>query len=46
MEELLKQIARNTKPMESFQFIVTDNKTEFTHIFNTPIKLDKDHIMK
>ena len=42
MEELLKQIARNTKPKESYQFIVTDNKTEFTHIFNTPIKLDKE----
>ena len=38
MEDLLKQIARNTKPKESYQFIVNDNKTEFTHIFNTRSK--------
>ena len=42
MEEILKQIARNTRPKPSFQFIVSGNTTEFTTKFNPPIRLGSD----
>ena len=42
MEEILKQIARNTRPKSSFQFIVSGNTTEFTTKFNPPITLGSD----
>lgn len=39
MEELLKSIEHNTRTKGSLQLIVTDNKTEFTTRYGTPIKL-------
>ena len=42
MEELLKQIVRNTEPKISTQIIVSDNKTHFTTRFTPPIELDTD----
>ena len=40
--ELLKQIAKNTKPKESQQIILSGNDTKFNTSFNTPIRLDPD----
>ena len=42
MEELLKQIVKNTKPKESFQIILTGNTTRFTTSFETPIRLNPE----
>ena len=42
MEDLLKQIERNTKPKESMQLILSNNLTKFNTSFNSPIRLDKD----
>jgi hypothetical protein len=39
MEELLKQIANNTKPEESFQIILSGNTTRFTTNINSPLTL-------
>lgn len=39
MEELLKSIEHNTRTKGSLQLIVSDNKTEFTTRYGTPIKL-------
>ena len=35
MEELLKQIVKNTKPKESFQIILLGNTTRFTTNFDS-----------
>jgi len=40
--ELLKKIVTNTEPKESFQIVVTDNKTKFTTRFNPHIQLKKN----
>jgi len=40
--ELLERIAFNTEPKESFQIVVTDNKTRFTTLFNPHIQLKKN----
>jgi len=40
--ELLEKIALNTEPKESFQIVVTDNKTKFTTQFNPHIQLKKN----
>jgi hypothetical protein len=40
MEELLKQIAKNTKPKESFQIILSGNTTRFTTNFDSPLVLE------
>jgi hypothetical protein len=37
MEDLLKQIVKNTKPKDSIQLILSDNKTRFTTNFNSPL---------
>jgi hypothetical protein len=49
MEELLKQlikintqIEKNTAPKSAFQFIVNDDKTDFTVTFNPPLELDNN----
>jgi hypothetical protein len=39
---LLKQIARNTMPKDSFQLILSGNSSEFTIRNEAPIKLDRD----
>jgi len=39
--ELREQIAHNTKPKESFQIVVSDNKTIFTTRLNPHIQLKK-----
>ena len=39
MEELLQQIAKNTKPKESFQIILSGNSTRFTTNFDSPLTL-------
>ena len=44
MEEILKQIARNTRHKSSFQFIVIGNTTDFTTKFNPPITLGSDNL--
>jgi len=44
--ELLERIAHNTEPKESFQIVVSDNKTKFTTRFNPhfiQLKTDKKH---
>jgi hypothetical protein len=41
-QDLLKQIAKNTKPKDSFQLILSGNKSEFTFRNEAPIKLDRD----
>ena len=41
MEQLLEKIAFNTEPKESFQIVVSDNKTKFTTQFNPHIQLTK-----
>jgi hypothetical protein len=43
-QDLLKQITRNTKPKDSFQLILSRNKSEFTIRNEAPIKLDRDSI--
>ena len=40
--ELLEKIALNTEPKESFQIVVSDNKTRFTTEFNPHIQLNKN----
>jgi hypothetical protein len=40
--DLLKQIARNTKPKDSFQLIVSGNNSEFTIRNEAPIKQYRD----
>ena len=40
--ELLEKIALNTEPEESFQVVVSDNKTRFTTQFNPHIQLKKN----
>jgi hypothetical protein len=42
MEEILKEIAKNTRPKFSTQIIVTSNKTSFYTTFNPPLELEKD----
>ena len=42
MEQLLEKIAFNTEPKESFQIVVSDNKTKFTTQFNPHIQLKKN----
>jgi len=37
--ELLERIAHNTERKESFQIVVSDNKTKFTTRFNSHIQL-------
>ena len=41
MENLLKQILKNTEPKRSFSIVVSDNKTRFKTLFKLPIQLDK-----
>jgi hypothetical protein len=41
-QDLLKQIARNTKPKDSFQLVLSGNNSEFTIRNEAPIKLDRD----
>ena len=43
MEELLKQIAKNTKPKESFQIILSGNSTRFTTNFDAPLVLGSNY---
>lgn len=38
-EDLLRQIAKNTKPKESFQIILSGNSTRFTTNFDSPLVL-------
>ena len=40
--ELLQKIAHNTEQKESFQIVVTDNKTRFTTRFNPHIQFKKN----
>ena len=40
--ELLEKIALNTEPKESFQIVVSDNKTRITTQFNPHIQLKKN----
>ena len=42
MEDLLKQIVKNTEHKTSFQIIVCDNKSRFKTRFNPPLQLDRD----
>ena len=42
MEELLKQIAKNTKSKDSLQIIVSGNSTKFNTSFDSPIRLNPD----
>ena len=37
------KIALNTEPKESFQIVVSDNKTKFTTQFNAHIQLKKNN---
>ena len=41
MNNLLKQIAKNTEPRRSFSVVVSDNKTRFKTWCKPPIQLDK-----
>ena len=41
MESILEEIAANTAPKQSFQIVVSDNKTCFKTKFNPPLQLDK-----
>ena len=41
MENLLKQIAKNTEPKRSFSIVVSDNKTRLKTWFKPSIQLDK-----
>lgn len=40
--ELLKKIVQNTEPKQSFQIVLTDNKTNFNTKFNPALVLDSD----
>jgi len=40
--ELLEKIALHTEPKESFQIVVSDNKTRFATQFNPHIQLKKN----
>ena len=42
MEDLLKQIVKNTAHKTSFQIIVSDNKSSFSTRFNPTLQLDRD----
>ena len=42
MEQLLEKNALNTEPKESFQIVVSDNRTKFTTQFNPHIQLKKN----
>ena len=42
MEDLLKQIAKNTAHKTSFQIIVSDNKSSFNTRLNPTLQLDRD----
>ena len=42
MEDLLKQIAKNTALKTSFQIIVSDNKSRFNTRLNPTLQLDKE----
>ena len=42
MEDLLKQIVKNTEHKTSFQIIVSDNKSRFKTRFNPLLQLDRD----
>lgn len=42
MEELLKEIAKNTRHKSSSQIILSSDKTDFQTRFNPPIELDKN----
>ena len=42
MEDLLKQIVKNTEHMTSFQIIVSDNESRFKTRFNLTLQLDRD----
>ena len=42
MEDLLKQIVKNTAHKTSFQIIVSDNKSSFYTKFNPTLQLDSD----
>jgi hypothetical protein len=41
-QDLLKQIARNAMPKDSFQLIFSGNKSEFTIRNEAPIKAERD----
>ena len=40
MEDLLKRIARNTSPKESYQIVVSSNQNAFATLFNPNLVLD------
>ena len=42
MEDLLKQIVKNTAHKTSFQIIVSDNKSSFNTRLNPTLQLDRD----
>ena len=42
MEDLLKQIVKNTEQKTSFQIIVSDSKSRFKTRFNPTLQLDRD----
>jgi hypothetical protein len=42
MEELLKQIVKNTKPKKSLQIILSGNTTKFSTNFITPLRLNPE----
>ena len=42
MEDLLKQIVKNTEHKTSFQIIVSDNKSRFKTRLNPSLQLDRD----
>ena len=42
MEDLLKQIVKNTEHKTSFQIIVSDSESRFKTRFNPALQLDRD----
>ena len=42
MEDLLKQIVKNTEHKTSFQIIVSNNKSSFNTRLNPTLQLDRD----
>ncbi len=40
---VLKEIARNTKPMTSLKLIISGNKSELSAKYDTPIKLESKY---
>ena len=42
MEDLLKQIVKNTENKTSYQIIVSDRKSRFKTRFNSTLQVDKD----